>query len=171
MGDELRSILLGTAGLSAAALVAVLITLTRGLPASEPAALQGAARVAGLAVTAQSVHFVEELATGFHRRFPEQLGLAPWPLSFFVTFNVFWLVVWTLSCRGLVRGRQAALAALWFLGIAGLANGVAHVLLSLRTGGYFPGLVSSPFVFGLGLLLVRRLAAATRPDAARGPDD
>jgi hypothetical protein len=166
MGDELRSILLGTAGLSVAALAAVLITLSRGHPAPAPAALQAVARVAALAVIVQSAHFAEELATGFHRRFPQQLGLAPWPLSFFISFNVFWLLAWTVGCRGLVRGRQAAVATLWFLGIAGLANGVAHPLLSLGAGGYFPGLVSSPFVFVLGFLLVRRLADVTRPDAA-----
>jgi hypothetical protein len=169
LGEELRSILLGTAGVSAAALVALLLTVVRDRVTPNPAELQAAVRVAVAAVLVQFAHFAEELATGFHQRFPEQLGLAPWSPWFFVPFNLFWLAAWVLSCRGLAAGRQPALAALWFLGIAGLVNGVAHPLLSLRSGGYFPGLIMSPLVCVAGFLLLRQLAVVTRgPAAARG---
>jgi hypothetical protein len=43
------------------------------------------------------------------------------------------------------------------------ANGVAHPLLSMRTGGYFPGLVTSLLVGVIGILLLRRLALITEP--------
>jgi hypothetical protein len=167
MSEELRSILLGTAGLSVAALVAVFLTVTRGRVGASRAELRAAARLAAIAVVVQSAHFAEELATGFHRRFPGQLGLAPWPASFFVSFNLFWLVVWGLSCLGLAARRRAALAALWFLGIAALVNGVAHPLLSARASAYFPGLVTSPVLGIVGLVLLRRLASFTRGPAAR----
>lgn len=58
-------------------------------------------------------------------------------------------------------GAVAALFPLWFLGIAGVANGVAHPALSIRTGGYFPGLVTAPLVGIAGALLIRRLLAVT----------
>ena len=161
MSDELRSILVGTAGLSAAALAALVLTVVRGRVSANQAELQAAVRVAGVAVVVQSAHFVEELATGFRQRFPEQLGLAPWSLGFFVSFNLFWLGVWVFSCRGLSAGRQPALAALWFLGIAALVNGIAHPVLSARAGGYFPGLITSPVLGVVGFLLLRRLASVT----------
>jgi hypothetical protein len=168
VGEELRSILLGTAGVSAAGVVALFLTATRRLDSSR-AGLHAVIRVATIAVLVQSAHFVEELATGFHHRFPEQLGLTPWSSSFFISFNLFWLAVWVLSCRGQAAGHRAALAALWFLAIAGLVNGVAHPLLSARVGSYFPGLLTSPILGVVGFLLLRRLASVTRgPAVSRG---
>ncbi len=169
MSEDLSSILLGTAGLSLAALAALFLTLTRDEVSSSPQARQAAVHTASGAVLIQAFHFGEEFLTGFHRHFPELLGLAPWSSLFFASFNVFWLAVWGLSCLGLLAGRRPALAALWFLGLAALANAFAHPALSLRVGGYFPGLFTSPILGILGVLLVRRLTALTRGGgAARG---
>lgn len=163
MNDELRSILLGTAGLWIAVVAALFLTLARGGVGASGERLRAAVRLAIVAVLVQAAHFAEELATGFHRRFPDLLGLAPWPVGFFVSFNLFWLVIWGLSIRGLAPRRRAALFLLWFLGVASVANGLAHPLLSLGTGGYFPGLVSSPIVGVAGVLLLRHLSRLTSP--------
>jgi hypothetical protein len=163
MNDEARSVLLGTAGLGAAAVAAAVMTVARGLPAARGPALRAAVRVGALALVVQAAHFAEELATGFQRRFPEVLGLTPWSDGFFVSFNLAWLAVWGLALRGLAARREAALWPLWFLGIAGVANGIAHPLLAARTGAYFPGLVTSPVLGVVGLLLLRRLLEATVP--------
>jgi len=56
---------------------------------------------------------------------------------------------------------RAALFPLWFLAIASLANGVAHPLLSVQAGRYFPGLFTSPLVGVAGLALLRQMALAT----------
>lgn len=40
-------------------------------------------------------------------------------------------------------------------------NGVAHPLLALSVGGYFPGLYTSPLVLLLGAALCRELVRAT----------
>jgi len=165
----LRSILLGTAGLSLAALGALALTLLRGGPRASRAELRAAARLAAVVVLLQAAHFAEELVTGFHRRFPEALGLVPWPAAFFVPFNLFWLLIWVLACPRLAAGSRLALAALWFLGLAALANGVAHPLLAARAGVYFPGLVSAPLLGVVGLLLLRRLASVTRSPAGGSP--
>ncbi|HEU4429885.1 MAG TPA: HXXEE domain-containing protein [Myxococcota bacterium] len=165
MSEELRSILLGTTGLGVAAAAAMLITVSRGpIEAGRPA-LRAAAHFAVVATVAQLLHFAEELIAGFHQRFPEQLGLAAWPRSFFISFNLFWLGAWALSSWGLLASRRLAVAALWFLGIAGLANGVVHPLLSIRVGGYFPGLITSPFIGLAGVLLIRRLSSISRRPA------
>jgi hypothetical protein len=122
-----------------------------------------------VATLVQALHFAEEFTTGFQQRFPELLGLVPWPASFFVSFNLFWLAVWALSTRGLVARRRPAVAALWFLGIAGVVNGIAHPLLSVQVGAYFPGLFTSPFIGLAGWLLLRRLAWVSGGSAsARG---
>jgi Protein of unknown function with HXXEE motif len=161
MSEELRSILIGTAGLSFGGVVAGVLTVVRGRAHGSAVELQAALRLAAVALLAQAVHFVEELGTGFHQRFPELLGLAPWSNRFFVSFNLFWLAVWALSLWGLANRRRAALFPLWFLAIAGVANGVAHPLLSLRVAGYFPGLVTSPLIGLAGWLLLGRLLRVT----------
>jgi hypothetical protein len=117
MTAELRSILLGTAGLSVAGVVALLLTLARGGVVASRIELRAAVRLASAVVLVQAVHFAEELATGFHRRFPELLGLSPWSLPFFVSFNLVWLAIWGLSLWGLNTRRRAALFPLWFLGL------------------------------------------------------
>jgi len=48
------------------------------------------------------------------------------------------------------------------LAIAGAANGVAHPLMSVAVGGYFPGLATSPLIGVLGVVLLRRLLAVTQ---------
>jgi hypothetical protein len=164
MSEELRSILLGTAGLSVAGIAALCLTLARERSGANDPELRAAARLAAVAVIVQSAHFIEEVSTGFHHRFPELLGLAPWPLSFFVVFNLVWLLIWSASVWGVTARLPSALFALWFLSLASTANGVAHPLFALGVGGYFPGLVSAPVIGVLGVLLFRCLLRITRRD-------
>ena len=106
-------------------------------------------------------HFVEELTTGFHQRLPAAFGLPPLSRPLFVTFNLVWLAIWAVSTWGLARRRHVALFPLWFLGIAGVANGLLHPLLALNAGGYFPGLATSPLMAAVGALLLARLSRVT----------
>ena len=115
------------------------------------------------AVALQSVHFAEEAATGFHERFPGLVGLPGIPLSVFVVFNLTWLGIWVASVPGLRSARADAFFAAWFLAIAGMLNGIAHPLFAIATGGYFPGLVSSPLIGAASVWLWLRLRRATRP--------
>ncbi len=144
--------------LSVMAVVALWLTISRGGVAAGAAAVQPAVRVAAIAIAAQAGHFLEELTTGFHERFPAAFGLAPMSLGLFVSFNLAWLGIWALSAWGLAHRRQVALFPLWFLGIASVANGLIHPLLALNAGGYFPGLVTSPLVGVVGALLLARLS-------------
>ena len=157
MTELLPSIL----SLSAIAGVALWLTISRGGITANSATIKPAVRGAVLATAAQAVHFAEEWATGFHERFPAAFGLPPMSLRLFVAFNLVWLGIWSLSAWGLTRHRRIALFPLWFLGAAGVANGFFHPLLALDSGSYFPGLVTSPLMGVVGVLLVVRLARAT----------
>jgi hypothetical protein len=157
MSDRVESIFAGTAGLALAAFVALYLALARGPASSEPEAHDRLIRLIAIAIAAQGLHFVEELATGFHRRFPEFLSFEPWPAQFFVAFNVLWIVLWIVSVFGVRENVAAAYFPIWFLAIGMSLNGLVHPLLALASGGYFPGLISSPVVGALGVVLCRRL--------------
>lgn len=165
MNEVFRSILLGTAGLDLCAGVALVLSLSRMPRTSEPVTRHRLWRYALAGITVQVLHVAEEGYTGFHRRFPELLGLVSWPTSFFLVFNLAWIAIWLLSLAFLGSKPRMALFPLWFLAIAAVANGVAHPVFSLLTGGYFPGLWSAPFLGLQGVLLWRILMAFTRPKA------
>jgi hypothetical protein len=85
---------------------------------------------------------------------------------FFVSFNLMWILAWALGSRGLPARRLSAVAVLWFLGIAGLMNGLAHPVLAMRSGDYFPGFLTSPLIAAAGLVLMRRLTSITLSSAS-----
>lgn len=165
MNDSLRSILVGTAGLSAAAVVALLLTILRRLVDSDVVNRERTVRLFLIGLVLQCSHFTEEFATRFQDRFPAILGLPAWSDNFFVAFNLVWLSVWILSVVGLQRGYSFALFPAWFFAIAAIANGIAHPLLAVAARGYFPGLVTSPILGVFGVLFWRRLQALTRSSA------
>ncbi len=169
MSAELRSFLTGTIALDMMLLAALFLTLTRGEVGSERAARRRLAGVVAAAIGVQGVHFLEEWATGFYERFPELLGLVPWSASLWVSFNLVWIAIWCLSLVGVLAGWRAALFPVWFLAIACAVNAVAHPLLALAVGGYFPGLWSSPLAGVTGVVFLGRLASFTRPVAAWEP--
>ena len=160
MTETIRSELLGTTGLSLAAIVAAFLAIRRR-PATPREEWSELVKVFALLVVVQACHFVEEYATGFHDLFPRVLGLAPWPARFFLVFNVVCLAVWSVAVIGLRAGYRAAFFPAWFLALAGMVNGIAHPLLAVIASGYFPGLLTSPLVGVAGLMLWRRLITAT----------
>lgn len=161
MNDKLLSILPSAVVLGAAGVIALNLILTRGWADESRTHIRGAVQIVLVADFFQAAHFLEELSAGFHERLPALFGLPPMPLQFFVSFNVAWLVIWSLSSWGLMAQRRASLFPLWFLGIGCVVNGVAHPALSIVAGGYFPGLITSPVVGVLGVVLLRRLRVVT----------
>ncbi|SRR5579871_643014 len=153
----LNSILAGLAGLGLAMVAALALTVTRTAHASDISDRDKAAGVLLTGIAVQCAHFTEEFITRFYERFPEFLRLQIWTADFFVAFNLFWIAVWTLSAMGLRRNIPAAYFAAWFFAIAMAINGIAHPLLALAAGGYFPGLITSPAAGIVGFILIRRL--------------
>jgi hypothetical protein len=152
--------------LGLAALAALLLVLGRGSPPESGEERLAAARVLALAVVVQGIHFAEEAATGFHDRLGPLFGVPGMPFSLFVVFNLVWLGIWIVSVPGLQALHPVAFFAAWFLAIAGMFNGIAHPLLAVAAGEYFPGLVSSPIIGIVSIWLLLRLRAATQPRGA-----
>jgi hypothetical protein len=149
--------------LGLAALAALMLALNRPSPPGNSAERRAASIALAVATVVQGAHFVEETVTGFHQRFPAIFGLQDIPFSVFALFNLFWLGIWVASIAGLRSSRTWAFFAAWFLSIAGIINGFAHPLLALVDGEYFPGLWSSPVIFGVSVWLWLRLRRATLP--------
>jgi hypothetical protein len=149
--------IVGTGALWLALVLALAIVLVRK-PDAERLARAAPWTLAVIAI--QALHFAEEFATGFHERFPAMFGLAPWTPEFFVSFNMAWLAAWSLAVSGAVTRRATLGAAwlIWFLALAAVANGVAHPVLAVVAGGYFPGLLTSPVLGVAGIVLIRALA-------------
>ena len=143
------------------AIVAIRLAQSRPSPPEAAAERFAASTVLGITTAFQCVHFAEEWATGFHARFPALLGLDPMPLSFFVPFNLAWIAIWIASVPILRLGRRTAFFAAWFLAVAGILNGIAHPLMAVASAGYFPGLITSPFVGVAAVVLYQRLHRAT----------
>ena len=143
------------------AIAAARLARRRSSPVEAVKARVGASTVLGIATAIQGAHFAEEWSTGFHARFPALMNLAPMPLSFFVTFNLAWIAFWIVSVPFLRRGSTVAFFAAWFLAIAGMLNGIAHPMMAIASGGYFPGLITSPVIGIAGVILWQRLRSAT----------
>ena len=159
MTENLRSILTGTAVLTVAAAVSLVLTILRK---PQTAGREQTVRVFLLGLAVQSLHFMEEFVTHFEDRFPALLGLSAWSVNFFVAFNLMWMSAWILSAAGLQRGNRVALFPVWFFAIACVANGIAHPVLAIAAHGYFPGLITSPILGVLGVLLWIRLLQSTK---------
>lgn len=161
MPEVLRSFAVGTLGLTLTLLVCVVVVLVRpGTARWDVAPVRKfILATAGLHV----VHLFEETINGFQVRFPELLGLSPWPTPLFLTFNFIWLAFWVAGSFVATAGRSLAVIC-YFLAIASMLNAIAHVGLCVATGGYFPGVWTAP-VFGVaGFALYRGLQRATRRD-------
>ena len=112
-----------------------------------------------LALLIQCVHLGEELRSGFFRAFPPVMGGEPWSARQFVIFNVVWLAIFLVATFGVTKGWRPAYVATLFLAIGGgIGNGLGHIALAIRAGGYFPGLYTAPFalVIGIALLICHR---------------
>jgi hypothetical protein len=120
------------------------------------------------AVLAQCAHLTEEYRTGFYRLFPPILGSDIWSANQFLIFNMVWLAVFVFAGIGLARGWRPAAVVAFFLALGGgIGNGLGHLVLVVRAGGYFPGAYTAPLVFLAGSMLAFQLLR--RPGPVRYP--
>jgi hypothetical protein len=156
----MQSMIPSIAILTLVALAALILARRRNASGESAIERTAASRALVLATAAQSVHFVEEWATGFHIQFPALFGQDPMPLAFFVAFNLAWIAIWVFSVPLIRSGVRPAVFAAWFLALAGMLNALAHPSLAALVGSYFPGLISSPLIGVARLYLWRRLHRA-----------
>jgi len=110
------------------------------------------------AVLVQCAHLAEEYGTGFHRAFPPVFGAEPWSGSRFLVFNFVWLAVFAMAGVGLGRRKRAAYLVALFLALGGgIGNGLGHLALAARAGGYFPGAYTGAVALLAGGVLASRL--------------
>ena len=110
------------------------------------------------AVFVQCLHLIEEYRTGFYSAFPPILGGQAWSPSRFLAFNLTWLAVFVVAGIGMRTSRRPAFLVALFLGLGGgIANGLGHLALAARRGGYFPGTYTSVLALFAGSALLRKL--------------
>jgi Protein of unknown function with HXXEE motif len=111
-----------------------------------------------VALAIQFLHFTEEYVYGFHLRITEITeGMPPFDVNLFVAFNMIAYCLFLLGGLGLYKGLKFPMILVWFFAICVLGNAIWHFLLTLRVGGYFPGLFTSFAGWILGPILLRRL--------------
>jgi hypothetical protein len=161
MKESTQSLLLAPAGLYLPLLAALLLTMLRPpvhVASGPPTRL---VELFLIGIACQCLHCIEEFVTGIHLVFPPLFDLAPVSAEVFVGFNVFWIGIWAVSVLGIMRGSRIAYFPAWFFALAMCLNGVAHPLLSVWQSGYFPGLITSPLVGIIGLVIMRQLFHST----------
>ena len=111
-----------------------------------------------LALAIQLIHFTEEYLTGFTTALPKLLGSVPYPVDYWLTFNMVAYALFILG--GIVlykRIKEYMIIPLFFILFGVLFNGIAHVLLSIYVKGYFPGLYTALIYLVLGPVMLLRI--------------
>jgi len=157
MSDNFRSMVFGPSVLYGVAVVALILTIARRPAKYSSEEIDRIIRLYVVGIAFQCLHFTEEFVTGFYIRVPPFLGFVPWLPEFFVTFNLIWIALWLLAAVGIRSRIRVAFFPVWFFAIGMVGNAIWHPLLCLATGGYFPGLFTSPFAGVIGVILLKRL--------------
>jgi hypothetical protein len=111
-----------------------------------------------LALAIQFLHFTEEYVYGFHLRVTEIMaGMPPFTANVFLAFNMIAYCLFLLAGLGMYKGMKFPMVIVWFFAITVLGNAIWHLLLTLRVGGYFPGLYTSCAGWIVGPILLNRL--------------
>jgi hypothetical protein len=130
----------------------------------------GVIGVYAVAVLVQCAHLAEEYLSGFYRVFPPVFGAESWSARRFLVFNLVWLIVFVIAGVALARGKRAAYLVATFLAIGGgIGNGLGHLALAAREGGYFPGAYTGTLALVVGSLLAYRLMGG-RASVTSGAD-
>ena len=164
MSESVRSMILGPSVLYGVAAIALVLTIVRRPAKNSDDAIDAIIRLYLIGIAFQCLHFTEEFVTGFYLRVPPFLGFVPWSPEFFVTFNLIWIALWLLGAAGIKKRMSVAFFPVWFFAIGMVGNAIWHPLLCLATGGYFPGLFTSPFAGIIGVILLSRLSRLTRSE-------
>jgi hypothetical protein len=125
-------------------------------------------------IVAQALHSIEEYAF----RLYDVLAPARWisgaissdlPLGFAVANGAIVLFgLWCYLAR-VRRSHPSGRTLAWFWTLLEGANGVGHLGLAARDGGYFPGVATAPVLLGLAIALGTHLSGGAR-EAGEQPE-
>lgn len=111
-----------------------------------------------IALAVQFLHFTEEYVYDFQSRVTEIMaGMPPFNVNVFVAFNMIVYCLFLLAGLGMYKGLKLPMIIVWFFAICVLGNAAWHLLLTIRVGGYFPGLYTSFAGWILGPILLKEL--------------
>lgn len=118
-----------------------------------------------LALGIQFLHFTEEYLTGFTEVVPELLGQQPYPVDYWLVFN---MIAYTVFIAGGIilfkHIRPLMIIPLFFILVGVVLNSAAHIFLALYVGGYFSGLYTALAYVVIGPVLLKRVFAITKAD-------
>jgi len=119
----------------------------------------------------QFLHFTEEFATGFGRRWPvEVFHAAPYSPTAYVAINMVSDVGFVLAGLAIYRGWRVPLVIAWFFAIMGtVGNAIGHLVWCAIVRGYFPGLWTSFGFWIVGPLLLKRMLEGGQHEPSREP--
>jgi hypothetical protein len=108
----------------------------------------------------QFLHFTEEYLANFETVVPAFLGQEAYSQDYWVVFNMVAYFIFILG--GIIiykRMNEYMIIPLFFILVGVLLNSIVHILVSIYTGGYFPGLYTAIVYAILGPIFVRRVFA------------
>jgi Protein of unknown function with HXXEE motif len=106
-------------------------------------------------------HAAEEFTTGFQRSLPALFERLAWTDGQYLLFNGVWALLFITAALAVRPGRPLPVLVILFLAIGGgVGNGLAHLLLAVERGAYFPGLWTAPLCLAVGIWLLRLLYAS-----------
>ena len=149
--------------LSGSAVIAFLAWLRTGY--RRPVRSRGVVAAYLVAVAFQVIHLSEEWTAGFPHEFTDLAGSdREWSTDGFLAVFVFAAVaIWIAAGAASLFESRAANFFLWYYALgAGLINAVAHFIMPVIKGGYFPGLITAPGHLLLSALLIRMLLVEDR---------
>ena len=164
MSENITGITIYATAFCVVILASIILTFIRNYQNINAQSLERFVKLLLVGIAFQCLHFTEEFITRLYERLPQLLGMQVWSKEFFVAFNLSWIFIWILSTVGIRNNFRGAFIPVWFFAIMMIANGIIHPLLALAVGGYFPGLITSPIVGILGILILDRLLKITKQE-------
>ena len=111
-----------------------------------------------LALSIQMLHFAEEYVANFTTALPALFGQEPYPTDYWLVFNMVAYFIFILGAVVLFKKqKEYAVIPLFFILVGVLMNGIAHVGLSIYSGGYFPGMITAIPYLVIAPVLIKRI--------------
>ena len=98
----------------------------------------------------------------FTTAMPALFEQEPYPTDYWLVFNMVAYFIFILGGIALYKERKEyAIIPLFFILVGVLLNGIAHIGLSIYSGGYFPGMITAVLYLVIGPVLMKRIFKTT----------
>ena len=109
-------------------------------------------------VATQSVHSIEEASNRLWEAWAPAAAISGFVSSdlatgFAIVNSVIVLFAFWCYAFRIRLSTPSSLAYLWFWTLLEFGNGVGHIMMSINSGGYFPGLATAPLLLATSLFV------------------